>query len=285
MDLNAPLLLFGYALGVFAAAIIGGQLSELGRMTHTRTQIVMSLVAGFILGMAVFHLFPHSLERLEGHEDIFAAAGWMVLGMVVMIMLLRVFQFHQHDLSAEADDLHKRHANDHGQDHDRAGISASSLLGVALGLSLHTVTEGVALGASVKIDEGLLPGLAVFIAIMLHKPLDAYSIIGMMQSAGYSLRARNLANVAFALLCPLVAMASFWGVGMMGTLDQGVVIGYTLAFATGAFLCISLSDLLPEIQFHSHDRGKLLLAFLFGIGLAYGLSFIEGGTAHELEAH
>ena len=285
MEISAPLLLVGYAVGIFAAAIIGGKLSELGRMTHTRIQIVMSLVAGFILGMAVFHLLPHSLERIEGHEGIFAAAVWMVLGMVAMVILLRVFQFHQHDLSVEAGDLYGGHGHDHEDDRGHAGISASSLLGIVLGLSLHTVTEGVALGASVKIDEGLLPGLAVFIAIMLHKPLDAYSIIGMMQSAGYSLRTRNLANVAFALLCPLVAAASFWGVGMMDTLDEGVVIGYTLAFATGAFLCISLSDLLPEIHFHSHDRGKLLFAFLFGIGLAYGLSFIEGGTVHELEGH
>ena len=283
MESNASFLLVGYGVGIFAAAIIGGKLSELGRMTHTRIQIVMSLVAGFILGMAVFHLLPHSLERIEGHEGIFAVAGWMVLGMVVMVVLLRVFQFHQHDLSAEAGDLYGGYGDEHGREH--AGISASSLLGIALGLSLHSVTEGVALCASVKIDEGLLPGLAVFIAIMLHKPLDAYSIIGMMQLAGYNLRTRNLANVAFALLCPLVAAASFWGVGMMGPLEEGVVIGYALAFATGAFLCISLSDLLPEIHFHSHDRGKLLLAFLFGIGLAYGLSFIEGGTVHQLEAH
>ena len=63
------------------------------------------------------------------------------------------------------------------------------------------------------------------------------------------------------------------------------MIAYTLAFAAGAFVCISLSDLLPEIQFHSHDRGKLLLAFLLGLGFAYALSFVEGGTAHGLEPH
>ena len=279
MESNAPLLLVGYMVGIFVAAIIGGRLSELGTMTHTRVQIVMSLVAGFILGMAVFHLLPHSLERVEGHDGVVAAAGWMMLGMVVMVVLLRVFHFHQHDLSSEGSDAHG------GHEHDHAGISSSSLLGIALGLSLHTVTEGAALGASVRIDEGLLPGLAVFIAIMLHKPLDAYSIIGMMNSGGFGLRARNLSNIGFALLCPVVAAASFWGVGMLGHLEEGVVIGYTLAFATGAFLCISLSDLLPEIHFHSHDRGKLLLAFLLGIGLAYALSFVEGGTVHELEAH
>lgn len=286
MESNAPLLLVGYMVGIFAAAIVGGKLSELGTMTHTRIQVVMSLVAGFILGMAVFHLLPHSLEHVEGHEGVVGVAGCMVLGMVMMVLLLRVFQFHQHDFSSEASDLYGRgdgHGDGHG--HGHASISSSSLMGIALGLSLHTVSEGLALGASVRIDEGLLPSLAVFIAIMLHKPLDAYSIIGMMNWAGFSRRAYNLANVGFALLCPLVAAASFWGVGMIGHMDEGVVIGYTLAFAAGAFLCISLSDLLPEIHFHSHDRGILLLAFLLGIGLAYGLSFVEGGTVHEMETH
>ena len=281
MRSNAPFLLIGYMVGIFAVSLLGGKLSELGKMTHTRIQIVMSLVAGFILGMAVFHLLPHSIERVPGHDGVVVVAGWMVMGMVMMVLLLRVFQFHQHDFSGEASDLYGAHEHDH--DH-RASIRSSSLLGIALGLSLHTVTEGVALSASARIDEGLLPGLAVFIAIMLHKPLDAYSVIGMMNSAGYGRRARNLANVAFALLCPLVAAVSFWGVGMIGAWNEAVVIGYTLAFAAGAFLCISLSDLLPEIQFHTHDRGKLMVALILGIGFAYALSYVEGGSVHELEA-
>ena len=273
MQSNVKLLLIVFTVGIFAAALAGGKLSELGRMTHTRIQIVMSAVAGFILGMAVFHLLPHSLEHVEGHEDVAIIAGWMVAGMVAMVVLLRVFQFHRHDLSSEASDLY-------GYGHDHPRVSSGSLLGISFGLGLHTVTEGVALAASARTGEGLLPSLAVFIAILLHKPLDSYSIIGMMNSAGFGPRARNVANFGFALLCPVVAIACFWGADMIG--QERIVIGYALAFAAGAFLCISLSDLLPEIQFHSHDRGKLLVAFLLGIGLAYGLSFIEGGAAHEV---
>jgi len=35
--------------------------------------------------------------------------------------------------------------------------------------------------------------------------------------------------------------------------------GCVLAFSSGTFVCIALSDLLPEVQFHSHDRLKLFL--------------------------
>ena len=53
-----------------------------------------------------------------------------------------------------------------------------------------------------------------------------------------------------------------------------------LAFSAGAFICIALSDLLPEVHFHSHDRGKLTLAFLLGIALAYGMGVVEPAGIH-----
>ncbi len=236
-------------------------------MTHVRTQIVMSLVAGFILGTAMFHLLPHSLERISGPDMVKKTVGWMAFGMVLMIFLLRIFHFHQHDFSSETSDLY-----DH---HGRGGVHSRSLFGVALGLGVHTATEGIALGTSMKLgppheDEVALAGLGVFLAILLHKPLDAYSIIGMMRSAGHSQRARTAANVGFAMLCPLVALASFGGVELLGP-KEGAIVGYVLSFAAGAFLCIALSDLLPEIHFHNHDRGKLIASLLVGIGLAYAL--------------
>lgn len=267
MDSNSLLILSAYSAALFAASLIGGKLSALGTMTHTRTQTVMSLVAGFILGIAMYHLLPHSVERISGPDRVEKAVGWMVFGMVLMIFLLRIFHFHQHDFSSEASDLYDR--RDHG------GVHSGSLLGIALGLGVHTAIEGSALGISLHNDgDGALAGLGVFLAILLHKPLEAYSIIGMMQSAGHSQRARTAANVGFALLCPVVALASFWGVGLLGP-EEGAKVGYALAFTAGAFLCIALSDLLPEIHFHSHDRGKLIASLLVGIGLAYALHYFE----------
>ena len=240
-------------------------------MTHMRTQLVMSLVAGFLLGVALFHLLPHSLAWIPGPHAVDTAMLWAALGMVAMIVLLRVFPFHQHDFSGE---VQSHHGLDRADGHGLAGI--------ALGLSLHAVTEGIALGASVRIGlahEGVLPGLGVCLAILLHKPLDALSITAMMKHRGRGRRARLVANVTYALICPLAAAASYFGAGMLDAMTQGPALGYGLAFATGAFLCIALSDLLPEVHFHSHDRGKLLLALLVGTGLAYALYFVEG-SAH-----
>lgn len=276
MSVSLPVLLLAYSGAVFAASMVGGRLSEYGAMTHMRTQLVMSLVAGFILGVALFHLLPHSLERIPGPEPVNAAMLWVVGGMITMVVLLRVFQFHQHDFSDEA------------SAHGHTGNNSHGLAGIALGLGIHAVTEGFALGASVRIgltEEGVLPGLGVCLAILLHKPLDAFSITGTMKQQGKPRRARLAANVGYALICPLAAVSSYVGTGMVAAALEGPVLGYGLAFAVGALLCISLSDLLPEVHFHRHDRGKLLLALLAGVSFAYALYFVEALAAHGGRTH
>lgn len=293
MENDTLFLLAGYSVAIFAVSMLGGKLSTIVTMTHTRTQLVMSLVAGFLLGVAMFHLLLHSLEDIPGPYAGELAVGCAVLGVIMIIVLLRIFRFHQHDFSHEAmamQDHHDDHHGSHGHEHHgRVDVNPRGVFGVATGLGLHTITEGIALGASVRIGlmhdgEAILAGLGVFLAIMLHKPLDAYSIIGLMRVSGYGSRATTLTNVGFALLCPIVTLLTFLGVGLLSQLNELHIVGYIMAFAAGVFLCISLSDLLPEIQFHSHDRGILALAFLIGIGLAYALFFFESDTMHGLES-
>ena len=280
--MESLLVLAGYSAAIFIAAILGGRVSALGTMTHVRTQVLMSLVAGFILGIAIYHLLPHSLEHIPGPGAVNKAVGWTMAGLILMVFLLRIFQFHQHDFSTEASDYHD---HDHGHGDGDSVMPPRRLLGIAFGLGVHTVTEGVALGTTVRLgatQEGgeVLAGMGVFLAILLHKPLDAYSIVGMMKSGGYGRRALAAANTGFALLCPLVALACFFGVGLLDPYGASATVGYVLAFAAGAFLCIALSDLLPEIHFHSHDRGKLILALVVGIALAYVLHLVEAAAAH-----
>ena len=52
----------------------------------------MSLVAGLMLGVAGFHLIPHSAQQ-GGSVDI--TMYWVIGGLVFMLLLLRLFHFHQ----------------------------------------------------------------------------------------------------------------------------------------------------------------------------------------------
>ena len=79
-------------------------------------------------------------------------------------------------------------------------------------------------------------------------------------------------------------MLFFFGVDMNAA-GGSAIVAASLAFAAGAFICIALSDLLPEVHFHSHDRLKLTLAFLLGISLAWMMGMVEPGGLHGSGVH
>lgn len=269
--------LLGYSAVIFAISFLAGKLSSLGALTHTRTQFLLSLIAGFILGIAIFHMLPHAMERISGDESEHIAALWMMLGIAAMVVLMRVFNFHHHDFSDDANRVHQQ---------NESGIQRQSVVYIGVGLSLHTVSEGVALGTAIQLSMShgvhtLLPALGVFLAIVVHKPLDAYTLLTLMQSAEYSKLKRTVVNVGFAMICPIVAISAYVATGLLGEMEGSHVAGLAMAFAAGAFLCIALSDLLPEIHFHTHDRFKLLFAFLAGVVLSYLIYFFEAGAVHH----
>ena len=291
MTLSPTLLLVIYCLAIAGFSLVGGLLPNWVRMTHTRTQSAMSFVSGLMLGVAFFHLLPHGVAMLGGPAATDIAVRWLMLGLIAMLLLLRMFHFHQHDFSDEEEHLHN-HNHNHDHDHDHAAaatrrqantVHRMSWLGIALGLGVHTLIDGIALGAVMlgEIADGAagLVGVGVFLAILLHKPLDAMSITTVMAAGGWSRSARATNNLLFALMCPLGALLFFFGVDFLGD-NRDYLVAAALAFSAGAFICIALSDLLPEVHFHSHDRTRLTLAFLLGIGLAYAIGALEPANFH-----
>jgi len=286
VDFSAKLLIV-YCVCIVAASLCGGSLPSLINLTHRRMQLTVSFVGGLMLGIAVLHMLPHSVAHM-GSIDM--AAWSMMAGLLTMFFLLRTFHFHQHepiDTSSESAEPHgHHHQHHHGEhEHQHAGSHRLSWIGIAVGLALHTLIDGIALGASISADAahtattGLF-GIGTFLAIVLHKPLDAVSITAVMAAGGWSAGWRTLINIGFALMCPLGAALFFLGVDQFAE-HQHTFIGCGLAFSAGVFLCISLGDLLPEIEFHSHDRIPLSLLLLLGVALAYAIGFLEEDYVHE----
>lgn len=261
-----------YSSGILVASVLGIWVQSAISLTHTRVQMAMSFVAGLVIGVAMYHLLPHGFERISGEHAIEVAVWWMLVGMVLMVLLLRVFPLHQHDQSGEECEPTARDG----------GVDSPSLnwLGIAFGMGLHGLTEGTALGAAVLSREVDVAGVdlvsfGMFLAIVLHKPLDAFFLLGMMRVARLGRRYAYVFSVAVALICPLGAFVAFWGIGLLAA-PADETIGRALAFGAGALVCISLSDLLPEIHFHRHDRLKLTVSFVVGLVLAYALHLFEG---------
>ncbi len=293
--MSLPVLLTIYCVLIVLASLVGGWLPSLVRLTHVRMQVMMSLVSGLMLGIAMLHMLPQATEHLDSMTSV---AGAMLAGLLVMFFLLRLFHVHGHgDLDHDACEHDGDHDDEHNRDHahhDREPSSASHHLnwvGLYFGLAIHTLLDGVALAASTVADANhgsppfALYGLGTFLAVVLHKPLDALAITSLMHAGGWTTRSQAAANCGYALMCPLGALLFWFGASQL-TADHSAVIGYALAFSAGFFLCIALGDLLPEVQFHSHDRWKLSVALLAGVAIAYGIELTHShahGDGHGVE--
>jgi zinc and cadmium transporter len=244
-------------------------------------QFMMSFVSGLMLGVAMLHLLPHAIEY---SPSIHLAAGCMLGGVLVMFFLLRIFHVHYHgDLADESGHDHEHdHAHNHGVP---SGHHRLSWFGLFIGLAVHSLLDGVALAASVAAESGHSEphvtwlGVGTFLAVVLHKPLDSLSITSLMGAGGWSLKSQSLINFGFATACPIGVLLFWFGIGRIVD-NQSVVVGCALAFSAGFFLCIALSDLLPEVAFHSHDRVLLSIALLVGVALAVGIELLHSNEIH-----
>ena len=291
-----------YALLIMTASMAGGLAPAMMRFSHRTLHLLMSFVAGLMLGVGVFIMLPHAAAELKSID---VAVLWLMGGLLGMFFLIRAFHFHQHTSlepsekdapGADSEHAHGHCGHDHDHDHGHGKSAATgdahaahklSWAGIGLGLTLHTLIDGIALAASVSdksaLDGGqqLFVGVGTFLAIALHKPLDAMSITALMASGGWSRGWRFAVNAAFAAMCPIGVILFFLADRMQLLSSHSTLVGIALAFSAGVFLCISLSDLLPEIQFHDHDRLFLSAALLTGVFLAYGIGFLEPGHVHD----
>lgn len=269
-------LLTYYCAAIVAASVVGGLLPKWLKLSHRRTEMVVSFVAGTMLGVATLHLLPHAI--LASGSDAAATLGvfrWTLVGFLAMFFIERFFCFHHHDAPDE-----EGHGHSCGHDHSHTEHTQSmSWSGAAMGLTLHSLLAGVALAASVRHapDGASWAGIGAFVAIVLHKPLDAMTIAFLMGHGRWSTGMQALVNGLFALAVPAGVALFTLGVAPAGeaVASSGVAAG--VAFSAGVFLCVAMSDLLPELQFHDHDRIALSLALVAGLGVAE--------VARRLETH
>ncbi|MEM9410685.1 MAG: ZIP family metal transporter [Planctomycetota bacterium] len=270
-----------YCCLIALSSALGGSLPAVLKLTHRRTQFILSFVSGVMLGVALLNLLPHSILILENPV---MAMATCLSGLLFMFFMVRAFHFHQHDLqAADTDDEfcgHEPHP-----DRQQGSQPDLTWAGLSFGLAIHTLIDGVTLATAVNTaydSTSWAPaGVAVFLAILLHKPLDALSITSLMSAKGWSPSIQMTVNVVFAVVCPLSALLFTFGTNQMDFASKEIFLGYALAFSAGIFLCISLGDLLPEVHFHSNDRVSLSAILLFGIVTAF---VIEMTHSHELDS-
>jgi zinc and cadmium transporter len=276
-----------YSVAIIAFALVGGSLPLLGNVTHSRLQKYLSLSAGVMLGAAFFHVMPDALKKAG--DSVF---GWSIsISVLAMFCIERFIAPHSHESSSK---LQQEHEHEPGCEHDHEHHAAPAVAGwmAVLGLTLHTFLNGIALAAAIKLavkpNGGVpeaLPGLAMFLAIFLHKPADAMAISSVLSRKKGVGRAKLwLVQLGFASMVPVGALVCWWTSSEMDQGNEKLFIGAALAVSAGTFLFIALSDLLPEVQFHRHDRLPLFSLLVAGVVFMGFVAYLEDlGGAHKDE--
>ena len=280
---------------IVVVSLLGGMLPLATVLNHTRLQVYLSFSAGSMLGAAFFHMLPEAV-RMGTPQTV----RWTALGLLALFFLERFFSFHHHEPQDHAAaDKHSAHQSgvetcahhneehfvderhhDHVRPHSESSLTALSWGTAAFGLAIHSLVGGVALASAITADfaerRGVgATGWGVFLATVVHKPADALTIVSLMLSSGVSRRLAHLVNAGFALMIPLGVALFEIGLGQLSPVAASGWTAVALAFSAGTFLCIALSDLLPELQFHSHDRLKLSISLIAGSCLMASTSIIE----------
>lgn len=287
-----------YAFIVAALSLAGAALPLCRKPSHAQLQIYLSMAAGALLGAALFHLLPESSEHIHASFGLPA-----VLGVAVVFLLQRYLAPHSHEppqtigeksssMGSGAKPVHDHdqglcehgheHRHDHGHDVGHHGMMASGSMVGVLALSIHSFFDGVAIAAVSADNASRYASLAVFLSVLIHKPMDGLSVSVLLMNAGMRRKTLWIIQCVYALLVPIGAFAFLATAGAVA--DNSVFVGYTLAFSAGTFLAIALTDLLPEIHFHAHDRHKLSGAVAVGLFVMWITSFIGHPAGHEHDA-
>jgi zinc and cadmium transporter len=255
-----------YTGAILAGALAGGALPLFGRLR--RSDLLLSFSAGIMLGAAFLHMLPEAVEAAGA-----TAIPFVLVGFILMYVLERIVLVHlcaepgpNATLSGEVAPVV------HGHGHDHIGCEVHTM-GIAawVGMSLHTMVDGFALGAASVTPE---LGLLVFLAILAHKIPNAFSLSAILVAEGYTRRRALLLNGAFALMLPL-------GVGLYVLLREAVHVetftGLALGASAGTFLHLSLSDILPDLHRRGGSKWRLSGAVLAGVAVMAALGTLRHG--------
>jgi zinc and cadmium transporter len=289
------LLLVLYCSLILVASLAGGAVPLVVRLTHKRMELAVSFVAGLMLGVGALHLLPHAIVEL-GSDGKLDYVMWSLMGgFLAMFFVERFFCYHHHDAPDETPDetpeetaaavrCEHRHDRDHDSSHGH-GDHAMTWTGAAIGMTLHSILDGVALAASVAAESAghghaAWAGFGTFLVVFCHKPFDSLTLGTLLSRGTRRSPLSHLVNGLFSLA--VVGGVLLFHAGLAGAPGRhDTFLACSLAFAAGTFLCIAMSDLLPELQFHHHDRAKLSLALLAGLAIAWGVGFFETAGHHR----
>ena len=223
-----------------ALALVGSLTLVLPERMFQRLVLpLVALAAGSLLGGALFHILPESVQEL-GNE--LAVYGWLAAGLFSFFVLEQFLHWH----------------------HCHRPMSAHRPLGymILLADGLHNFVGGLAVGSAFVVETRL--GLVTWLVAAAHEIPQELGDFGILVHSGWNARRALVYNVLSALTFLGGSVAAY---GLAGRID----VAYLMPFAAGNFIYIALADLLPELSRSVEGPAKLIhtAGFAAGLGLLY----------------
>ncbi|MEO6394036.1 MAG: ZIP family metal transporter [Pyrinomonadaceae bacterium] len=254
-------------LGAIAAlaTVAGGLLLTTAGAHRNDDRILKFLVAlgaGFMLAAIFIEIVPETVTLWVGQDKGEAAGTAMIVPMALLLGGYFVVHFFEHTLAP--------HFHFGQETHPEALIRRSAAYSALIGLLIHTFFDGVSIAAAYLVDVKV--GLLVFIAILLHKIPEGFTVSSIMLASGRSPRKAMWAAIYLGL-------ATFAGVVFIQVLSIRITasVAVALPISAGVTLYVAASDLIPEVN-HRSERNPLIPVVVFvGVALFYLLHrLIEG---------
>src|SRR6185369_484363 len=257
------ILLFG--LLAAGANVIGGLVlvkSGIHRWGERFLKYLVALGAGFMLAAIFIEILPESVRIWTVTTNGASTSQAVVGAMTLLLAGYLLIQLVEHTLAP--------HFHFGAETHPESFMRPSAAYTAVGGLFIHTFFDGVSIASAFLVSSKV--GLLVFIAILLHKMPEGFTVASIMLASGRSTQKALLATAA-------IGAATLAGVVSVAALDAHMTdaVGYALPFSAGVTLYVAASDLIPEVN-HKEDRNPTVSIVVFaGVALFYLLhKVIEG---------
>jgi zinc and cadmium transporter len=234
-----------YSVVVVVITWIAGLLPLAGNWRESQRGILTAFAGGILLGAAFLHMLPEAAEDAP-HWIGPAALG----GLLFVFVLERIIATHYCE--------HDHEACDHFQ-----------MLGYAfyVGLSLHSIIDGVVLGSGALIPH---LGPIVFLAIVAHKLPVILSLTSILLAGGFRQRRVLMLIGLLSLTTPAGAFAAFLGLRNLGLEVRSIAV----AVSAGTFIYVALTDVLPSVATEKQTRLRSGVAMIMGLVLMYAAGLL-----------
>jgi zinc transporter ZupT len=223
------------------ADIFGGMILVRGNWEKRYLRYFVALGAGFMMAAAFLEMLPESFKLSMQWAPVLVLAGYCAIHLL------------EHTITP--------HFHFGEETHHDEFISHHTGNSVVLGLGVHALFDGVAIGSGFVISNWL--GWIIFLAIFLHKAPEGFTVASIMLASGRSRRAALFSAI-------LLASATLAGVLVINLLPSWVRGG--LPLSAGVAIYVAATDLVPEVN---REPGiRMALVFFAGVLLFFLLRLL-----------